>query len=254
LREKLPQITVSPACISLAQVSLLLLILFCPPFVSAQQHSAKSLSYGFVSPNTREGLKLDDAIQGLASTEEETLIRSARTLGCVAQTNIEAYKVVGSWSDGAEHSVMLRAKTDTPTMRYVISLLGRSRQQKAVLYFRSDPTGTAEMYILRPRGQVGPIRRVSQALDEAGIQFRTLVPTKTTIMVYVVDLNRELQTKISAAAKKLKARLTSQRGLAGFIGDDSSREKGQTIFSEEITRYESANAALISHCRSIGKP
>ena len=229
-------------------VSLLLLLLFCPRFVSAQQHSSRSLTYGFVSPNTREGLKLDDAIAGLASVEEETLIRRARSLGCVARSKVETYKSVGSWSDGAEHGLMLRAHTDSSTMRYLISVLGRSARQKAVLYFHSDSAGESQMYILRPRYGNGSIRQLARTLDQGGIEFRTLVPTKPSLLIYVVDLKRELRAKIVAVAKRLQARLITRRGSAEFIGDDSSRKKGQAAFDAEIKSFDSTNASLIRKC------
>ena len=208
----------------------------------------RSLTYGFVSPNTREGLKLDDAVKGLGSSEEEQLVREARRMACVAQSEVATFKSVGSWSDGAENSVLLRSYTDSPTIRYIVSVLGRKAQQKATLYFQSEPSGPAEIYILRPR-RAGPIRRLAQTLDRAGIEFRTLVPTKATVLIYVVDLKRAFGAKIMAVARQLKARVTSRRGFAEFIGDDSSREKAQTLFDNEITDYESKHSALVTKCR-----
>jgi hypothetical protein len=234
----------------LAATAALVACWFLP--VTAQQASdqglRKSLTFGFVSPNTREGLKLDDAIRGLSSSEEDRLIRQARAFGCVAQSKIETLKAVGSWSDGAEHSVMIRVQTDAPTMRYIVAVLGRDSRQKATLYFHSDAAGSADLYTLRPQGRES-IRRLSTLLDEAGIEFRTLVPTKPRALVYVVDSKRELRAKIVAAAKRLKARVMSRRGSAEFIGDDSSREKATTIFDEEIRNYETQHSALITKCR-----
>jgi hypothetical protein len=94
------------------------------------------------------------------------------------------------------------------------------------------------------------MRSLSGLLDQAGIEFRTLVPTKRSVLVYVVDLRRELRAKIVAAARKIKARVTSKRGSAEFIGDDSSREKAKEIFENEIRNYESQHSALITKCRT----
>ena len=128
----------------------------------------------------------------------------------------------------------------------MVSVLGRDARQKAALYFHSDSDGTAQMYTLRSHRR--PLRRLSVLLDQLGIEFRTLVPTKTRTLVYVVDLKRELQAKIVAAARKLKARLDSKRGMAEFVGDDSSREKAAVVFDEQIRQYESENPALIKKC------
>ena len=235
------------------QVNCLLLFFSWCSLASAQQitSEARSLTYGFVSPNTREGLKLDDALRGLSSSEEEKLIRQARALGCIAQSKIETLKAVGSWSDGAEHSVLLRSITDAATMRYITSVLGRNAQQKAALYFHSNSSGSADIYILRPQTRGRSVRSLSGLLDQAGIEFRTLVPTKATVLVYIVDLKRELRAKIVAAAKRLKARVISRRGSAEFIGDDSSREKATTIFDEEIRNYETQHSSLMTKCRTV---
>ena len=241
-----------PRLRQLRTLYLLVLLAWVPAIAQERvdKPSEKSLSYGFVSPNTREGLKLEDAIRGLHSAEEGMLMRRARSLGCVARSKVGTYKTVGSWSDGAEHSLMLRTDTDSSTMRYLISVLGRSAQQKATLYFHSDSAGESQMYILRPRNGNRSMGQLARTLDQTGIEFRTLVPTKASILIYVVDLKRELQTKISTAAKKLEARVTSRRGSAEFVGDDSSREKGQAIFDEQIKNFESTNAPLIRKCRT----
>jgi len=221
-----------------------------PAIAQQPRLNNKSLTYGFVSPNTHEGLKLDDALRGLESSEEVELVQQARKFGCVAQSKIEALKAVGSWSDGAEHSVILRSTTDAPTMRYVISVLGRNAQQKAALYFHSNSSGSADIYILRPQAPKRSMRSLSGLLDQAGIEFRTLVPTKRSVLVYIVDLKREMRAKIGAAARRIKARITSRRGTAAFIGDDSSRERARQIFDEEIRNYESTNETLVRKCQT----
>lgn len=217
---------------------------------TAKSPNKKSLTYGFVSPNTREGLKLEDAIRGLSSHEEEKLIRTARRLDCVAQSKIGVLKAIGSWSDGAEHSLLFRLNSNQSTMRYLVSVLGRDAEQKATLYFHSDAEGPAEMYTLRPLRRSGPISRLARLLDQSGIEFRTLVPTKAAVLIYVVDLKRDMRARITAAARKLKARFTSRRGSAEFIGDASSREKARAIFDEEIRNYESNNGSLVEACKN----
>jgi hypothetical protein len=234
-----------------------LLFLICSSLsASAQQFSgnkrapANSVTYGFVSPNTREGLKLEDAIRHLNSPEEESLIRQAPSLACVAGSTIGTFKALGSWSDGAEHSVLLRARTDEQTLRYVVSVLGRNTEQKAVLYFRQQRDGPAVIYSLWPQKRVGSLRNVAKLLDRSGIEFRTLVPWKRSVMVYVVDTKRELHAKVMAAARALRARVVSERGTAGFIGDDSSREKAKVVFDQEIQTFEAKNSELVNTCQN----
>src|SRR6266850_2278723 len=96
---------------------------------------SETLNYGFVSPNTHENLGLADAIRNLNSDEEKNLIKKANDLGCRTRTRLLALKALGSWSDGAEHSVLLRMISDEQTVRYLVSVLGKDARQKSVLYF-----------------------------------------------------------------------------------------------------------------------
>ena len=68
---------------------------------------------------------------------------------------------------------------------------------------------------------------LSNALEQAGIPFRTLVPGGKTTAVYIIDLDRELRDKIFAAARKLGARVSYQTGDADLFGDDI-REKAKS--------------------------
>ena len=53
---------------------------------------------------------------------------------------------------------------------------------------------------------------------------------------------------VREAAKRLRQRVTSQRGDAAFIGDDSSRDKGQAVFAQEIKKYELKHPKLPPPC------
>jgi len=225
------------------QISVVLVFLCCTS-AWAQQ----SLNYGFVSPNTREGLKLEEAIQGLQSAEELALLKRIRGLRCTVRSPISTNRALGSWSDGAEHSILLRVKTDEPMMRYLMSRLGHDANQKAVLYFRPRTQGKARLFIVHPSKRLRAFSEIGRLLDEAGILFRTLVPTKHETTVYVVDTENNLGTKVKTAAKRLRARFSSQTGNASFIGDDSVREKGQTVFQQEIKTYEAKHPRLPPAC------
>src|SRR5437762_1551049 len=129
---------------------LLVLLLGWSTIISAQQ-AQKSFNYGFVSPNTKADLKLEEAIKAMSSPEEARLRNQAINLSCVVRSKITAFKAVGAWSDGAEHSVMLRVQSDEATLRYVVSRMGRDAQQKYVIYFHPRPAGSANLYTLRLR-------------------------------------------------------------------------------------------------------
>lgn len=206
-----------------------------------------SLNYGFVSPNTKENLKLEDAIEGMRSAEETKLVQRSINMGCVVRSRIRAFRSLGSWSDGAEHSVMIRLKSDEPSVRYVLSRLGRDARQKSILYFHPQATGTADLYTLKPRRPMRNLAALAQSLERAGIEFRTLVPLKSGTWIYIVDLKRELRTRVMNAARRLRARVSFEAGNASFVGDDQP-EEAKVVFEEEIRKYEEKNPNLPPTC------
>ena len=226
-------------------VSLLVLLVWTTS-VTAQQDQ-KSFSYGFVSPNTSENLKLEQAIKGMNSREEIELRNKAINLSCVVRVRIRAFRALGSWSDGAEHSVMVRFQSDESTLRYVLSRMGRDAQQKFVIYFHPQPNGAADLYTLRPRAGPRNLVALTTALERAGIPFRTLVPLNGTTNVYIIDMDRDLRPKIMSAARRLRARVTQESGNAKLFGDDE-RQKAKTVFEKDITAYETRNPNLPPAC------
>jgi hypothetical protein len=219
-----------------------LLLLGCGP-ITAQS----SRNFGFVSPNTRDNLNLQEAIQGMDSQEELDLLSRAKNLGCVVKRTITTEPAVGTWSDGAEHSILIKVNANESTIRYLMSRLGRNANQKAVLYFHPKRRGRAKIYIIRHIRDRN-FRQIGNILDESGIAFRTLVGARHGIIVYIIDIENALRRNVLTAARRLQQRVTSQFGTAAFIGDDSSRDKGQAVFAEEIKQYERKHPNLPPPC------
>jgi hypothetical protein len=224
----------------------LVLLLGWTTAISAQQ-AQKSLNYGFVSPNTSENLKLNEAIRGMDSPEEAQLRRKAINLSCVVRSRIRTFKALGSWSDGAEHSVLLRVQSDEATLRYVLSRMGLDAQQKYVIYFHPQPKGSVDLYTLQVRTRTRNLIALTNALESGGIPFRTLVPSDRTTTIYVIDLDRDLRKKILAVARQLRARVSSQAGNAALFGDDE-RQQAKAKFEQEIKTYEAKNPNLPPTC------
>lgn len=225
---------------------LLVLLLGWTTVISAQQDQ-KSFNYGFVSPNTKTDLKLEQALAGMNSTEEAKLLDKAVNLGCVVRTRITAFRALGSWSDGAEHSVLLRVRGDEATLRYLLSRMGRDAEQKYVIYFHPKPGGMVDLYTLRPRLRWRNLVVLTNELERAGIPFRTLVPLRETTAIYIIDLDRDLRAKIMNAARRLRARVRQEPGSAQLFGDDE-REKAKLKFEQEIRDYETKNPNLPPTC------
>jgi hypothetical protein len=224
----------------------MVLLLGWTTLISAQQDQ-KSFNYGFVSPNTETDLKLEQAIAGMNSAEEAKLLDKAVNLGCVVRTRIMAFRALGSWSDGAEHSVLLRVRGNEATLRYLLSRMGRDAEQKYVIYFHPKPGGAVDLYTLRPRQRRRNLVTLTNELERAGIPFRTLVPSRETTAVYIIDLDRDLRAKIMNAARRLRARVSQEAGSAQLFGDDEL-EKAKVKFEQEIKDYETKNPNLPPTC------
>ena len=221
----------------------LVLLLGLTTAVAAQ----KPLNVGIVSPNTKTNLKLEQAIAGMNSPEEAKLVNQAVNLGCVVRSPISAFRALGSWSDGAEHSVLLRVRGDEESLRYVLSRMGRDAEQKYVIYFHPQPSGPVDLYILRPRTSVKNLIKLSKELESAGIPFSTVVPSRHTTAIYIIDLDRDLREKILSAARKLRAQVNKETGNAKLFGDDL-RDRAKEKFDQEIKNYETKNPNLPPTC------
>ena len=224
---------------------LIVLVLSWATLVSAQQDQA-SFNYGFVSPNTKTDLKLEQAIAGMKSEAEATLVNKAVNLGCVVRTRIAAFRALGSWSDGAEHSVLVRVRGDEATLRYVLSRMGRDAEQKYVIYFHPAAGGKVDLYTLRPRTRRNLVALTNE-LERAGIPFSTIVPLREATAIYIIDLDHDLRPKIMNAAQRLRARVSQEAGNAKLFGDDE-RDKAKLKFEQEIKDYETRNPNLPPTC------
>ena len=239
----------------LSRLLLLTLLVFISAPGSAKAQSArvqtdrKAISYAFVSPNTRENLTLQEAIADLNSPEEKRLIEEASLVACRLHLVARVRKALGSWTDGAENSTVLRVRTDQSTVRYAASSLGKFARQKTVLHFQRRRTGEARMYVLFLSRGDQDMAAVATELDSDGVANRTLVPRKKRMLIYIVDLKNELKDKVLTAARRLHARLSSFSGAAGFIGDDNDRDKARAIFDQEIKSYEATHTRVRRPCR-----
>lgn len=209
----------------------------------------KAVSYSFISPNTRENLKLDEAVRLLNSREENQLIYSIVRLSRCLRLRPSVNRAVGNWADGAEHSTISRVYADEPTLRYEDARLGKLERQKSVLYFRQTAAGAGSMYILYLRRKKAGLASISKTLERNGIEFRTLVPVaQRRTIIYVVDLKSELRKRVAAAAKELGARFVKIKGDGAFIGDDADREKAQQVFAGVIKEFEDGHPSVARQC------
>lgn len=223
-----------------------------PPATPARAES--SVSYLFVSPNTREGLSQAEALERLDSGEEAGLITGARGLTRCLGLKAEIAKALGSWADGAEHAALIKTVADEATARYVNARLGMRARQKSVLYFRVRAGGRARMYVLATKPGARDLTAVAGILDGSGIRHRTLIPRPGRVVIYVVDLKDELRAEVTAAARRLGGRYKALSGEGAFIGDGEDRGRAQEAYRAVVSRYESRSPRAKDACASPAPP
>jgi hypothetical protein len=195
-------------------------------------------AYLFLSPNTEEQLTVADALQRLQSPIQADFRSLAGAI--LDQLRIGVYTVrdgVGDWGDGAENSILVEFSrpADEPTLRYAAAWFGLLAEQKYVLTFRADPTGSdAVLDFDLPIQNLSALRR---ALDRQGISSRTLVPHSDGCHIVIFDVNRlhTAQLQRSALAWNVLIRVTPGRGLT--VGDPT-RIGARQLYHREIRRYE----------------
>lgn len=215
---------------------------------SADLGDRPATSYFFVSPNTDSNLTLSQAIERLRQPDERALVKEARQLAQCLGIPARTQPAVGNWREGSEQSSITREWTRRDRLRYQAARLGARWRQISVLLFRNLGTGPHRMYVLRPRHSLG-YRRMSGAMERAGIAFRTLVRERSgRSVVYVVEMSDDLGKLIRRAARSMNARLRTYAGEGEFFGADD-RERAQTVFGNEIRAFETANPDVKIRCR-----
>lgn len=218
---------------------------------SAPARPESSISYLFVSPNTRGDLSRAEALEGLDSGEEAELITGARGLTRCLGLKAEIAKALGSWADGAEHIALIKTVADEATARYVNARLGMRTRQKSVLYFRVRAGGRARMYVLASKPGARGLTATAEILYGVGIRYHTLIPGPGRVVIYVVDLNDELRANVTAAVRLLGGRYQALSGEGAFIGDGEDRGRAQEVYQDVISRYESTSPRARDACKSL---
>jgi hypothetical protein len=194
-------------------------------------------SHVFVSPNIKENTSFADAQKALRS-DDQARFRSLvedRANQLYGKANVKSG--MGDWSDGAEGSVVVEAHGSFEKAKYLGALSGRDGNQKAVIAFHAEAGGSSTLYRFESSEDVQTVRK---AMDSNGVQFRTIVPTRTGVQVLVFDSDNSIGDNISHVAKELKTEIQGIPGRGSFIGGDT-RSQGLREFEKVIDQSEQAH-------------
>ena len=179
----------------------------------------------YASPNDRdEPSTLQDAGRHFLGDKHSQQVKLASRA-----TDKPAEPAVGVWTDGAEESTVASVAADKA--RRVAALLGLHGRQKQVLVFTPSETGPATRYTVQyTPTNFGEV--VSKFLG-AGVPHAThfMAGPLQTSVTHVVDTDGSLRDVVHRAAQNLPGgHVTAGRGVAEFLGHESSREEAAKIF------------------------
>jgi hypothetical protein len=194
-----------------------------------------ALGREFTSPNIKEGLVYNTAKRALRGKlhaqakefhgqVEEALARHLGTAPAKVQD------AIGDWSDGAENSTTTAWK-DQPfeLRRQAAALKGLHSAQKNVIVFENRDEGPHSLYTLRFASD--DAKKVRDALDQNGLQFRTIEPSASKgqgTTVHVVDTDGGARAGIENLIKggHVEPENVEERsGHAEFLGDPEQKSR-----------------------------
>lgn len=212
-----------------------------PPVAGDQQQG-----HVFASDNTDEQLDFNQAMERTRSANHKSFVKSVdqirQKLGLVGKS----YSGVGDWVDGAEQSVMqvIDKPQDPHTLRYAAAWYGLNANQKSVLVFHPEQGGKDSTYTVSvPHTNLEQIRN---SLNQAGIPFRTVIPSGSGVKVVIFDQGRGWRSRVAQFASQHNARIAETLGNGEYLGG-STRSAARAKYREVIRAYESGQHGTPSH-------
>ena len=198
-----------------------------------------SEAYQFYSPNVEENLNFDQALTASKSGNQLLYKRITDDIDSQLGYKNKSYTAIGDWSDGAENSIFneIEKVNSFDELKYNAALKGKIGKQKSVIAFMVDNTGKDSLF--QTVVKESDLDKLRSNLDEAGIQFRTLIPEKGQTRIAIFDPGSSMIETIQKFADKYSLEIDHKLGQGEFLGDDNSREIGVKKFEEFIKQYES---------------
>ena len=204
---------------------------------------APAQSFLFVSPNTREHMTDQSALQSLDSFEQENFLAVARFFSARLCSKPQVQSTEGMDGANTENSAMISG-CSSGSARYLGELLARYGHQKWILVF--DPkSGSSERLVVLSFNSDHPSETPGE-LRAQGIKAGTVVGEGNQVHIYIWVPDHSQDAVLQAFAQARHGTLEEISGKGSFIGDDQ-RARAQQIFDQRIQLYERV------HHRSFSK-
>lgn len=165
-------------------------------------------------------INFDRARRNLTSADQASFKLKMQELAPDATVS----NAIGDWVDGAENSVAAVFDYNKPVeeLRRLAASAGLARDQKAALWWTTDPNGKDATHFISWPKDVS-IADARQAMIDAGLENRTLTQTADGVQGFVFDGGQQALNKIEQLHEhSTKPSIESSRATGEFIGDYSS--------------------------------
>ena len=196
----------------------------------------------FASPNIEEGVGFDGAVKRIHSDEQARFKAVSKEADAKEGLKSTMKDAIGDWNDptygaDAENSTitLIDKVSDYAVQRKVAAIRGLDGNQKSILSFRADENGPDAVYRISIDNSTADMVVLRQALDEAGLHYRTLAPEKGMTEIYIFDQGKSLVKEMEAFSERFKTNYRIRSGTGEFIGG-SNRAEGRRAFEEILGR------------------
>lgn len=183
----------------------------------------------FVSSSQRENSTVNQAKAGLHSPDFHNLVMlSHRLPGTEGGDSGLVY-----WSDGAEESRVIHVN-DPNMLDQIAARAGNAFNQKAVLHFRSDGSGSDIAHVVTVPS-TNP-DEIADKLNAHGIEYKTVVPhpDEGKSEVHVIDLGGGLAPSVAGFAAEMGGTHQQHIGHATLIGAET-REGAKALYDKILS-------------------
>lgn len=199
-------------------------------------------SYIFESPNTREHMSDDDAVQSLDSHEQRNFAAVAGYLGRKLCPAPEVLSGIGMFAGSTENTLMISGCKGQEAI-YLGELLARYARQEWVLVFTANPKENERLLIVTVTGI--SVMNIPQDMRKFGLSAGTILTAGDEIRIYLWERDHSADDAVHSFAASHEGRVSEISGKGRLIGSDH-RATAQHVFDREIAGYERRRGLKLS--------
>jgi predicted ABC-type ATPase len=200
----------------------------------------------FASPNTAEGLNLQDAIKALSSAEQVDALAASQEFANLLNVEVtDASSTIGAWThpDGAENSTIMQIAPGTSweDLRALGSMQGLYGDQKAVLLFQE---GKGSEYVADFKLTGKSLVEVNQSLIDNKVENFTLQKMSdgsVQVRLFGENTTAEMQ-KLSKLGDTYGTEVNVKYGKGEFLGSNLQKASDLKVRDDAAIKFE-ANLA-----------